>query len=235
MMPRSTATSLLLSSLRANETFEGFPFPVLIYNHNRKIVFVNPRAEQVYGFKESELLGMTTRVLVGKNITQKQVRDIAQTLYVDKATWAGILPQQDRQHRQFLHYAIGVPLRLEKKAEPVAYFCAFCAPGEQSALQIRLLEQFTKYLLLIAPPNRPSESAESLKPKISRHGEIIRMLSWDYSTKEIAQILQLAPATVRVVRWKHNQRQKLAASPVEKTPGGRGKGRILHAGARPLR
>ena len=211
-MPRSTAKSLLLSNLRAYEAFDSFPFPILIYNHNRKIVFVNQKAEQVYGFKECELLGMTTRVLVGKNITQTLVRDIAKTLYIDKATWAGILPQQDRQHRQFLHYAIGVPLSVDNKAEPVAYFCAFCTPGEQSILQIRLLEQFTKQVLLNEAPHRLAESNGLLKPRISRHAEIIRMLSWDYSTKEIAQILQLAPATVRVVRWKHNQRQKLKVS-----------------------
>ncbi len=81
------------------------PIAVMITNQNGLIEFVNPKFEEVSGYKTHEVVGKSPSLLHAGEINQKASKDLWETLKQGKQ-WTGIFHNQRKDGEQFWERAV---------------------------------------------------------------------------------------------------------------------------------
>jgi PAS domain S-box-containing protein len=109
----------LLESSGLRRLLDGSPYPALAYDQRRTIEYFNPAAEQYYGYRMDELVGVTPKVLLGQSISRTLFQEIATRIYGENSIWLGRLPQRRRDGRQAERFVGVFPLRPDGRMRPL--------------------------------------------------------------------------------------------------------------------
>ena len=209
-MPTIRAQNIAIRGSRLGLLLEEFPCAVTVANKDNTLVYANLAFTRVYGWEEREVLSLTPRLLVRRDFPESQLREIRQAISTAPTGWCGELENVTKAGKRFIARLWAVRIRPSLDL-PCLYYLGLTVPADSG---VRPEEEFTSRLAgaLLREKHSPAASME----RLSRTAMIDNMRSLGYSTKEIAQVLGVAPNTINVAIHRQRQRaerEKPGASP----------------------
>ncbi|MFM7749744.1 MAG: PAS domain S-box protein [Opitutaceae bacterium] len=199
-MPAIRAQNVAIRGSRLGNLLEEFPYSATVANRDNVLVYVNRAFTQVYGWEEREILNLTPRLLVRRDFPEVQLREIRQAISTAPTGWCGQLENVTKSGKKFLARVWAARIRPNADL-PCLYYIGLTVPAESG---LRPKEELTSRLagaLLQQQSARPSAP-----DRISRSQQIDNLRSLGYTTKEIAQLLGVAPNSINVALHRERQR-----------------------------
>jgi PAS domain S-box-containing protein len=182
---------------------DDLPYAATIANADNLLVYVNPAFTSLYGWHEPEILGLTPRFLVDRTFPGKDLAQIKREIAGASGSWCGNIENVSKAGRKLLIRLWTMRIRPEHTL-PCLYHLGLTAPA---AANVRPEEDFASRLAgsLLAERRDDGPATDHLP----RSEQIENFRALGYSTKDIAQILGVAPNTINVAL--HRERKRAAA------------------------
>jgi PAS domain S-box-containing protein len=191
-MPVLKAQNAAIRSSRLGHVLEDFPHPATVANGNNLLVYVNPAFSSLYGWSEQEILGLTPRLLVDSAFPEKQLRAIKRQISSMRTGWCGELENITKAGRKFLIRLWAVPVRPTPDL-PRLFHLGVSVPASSN---LRPEDELAARLAgaVLAERHSPRPGTE----RLSRLEQILNLRALGYATKEIAEVLGVAPNSINV-------------------------------------
>jgi PAS domain S-box-containing protein len=185
---------------RLGRVLEDFPYPATVANAHNLLVYVNPAFTGFYGWHEKEVLGLTPRFLVDRAFPEKELIRIKREITEAPTQWCGQVENVTKSRKRLLVRLWAIRVRPDPKL-PCLYYLGLTVPVASNA---RPEEEFTSRLAgsLLAERNDEHPGTE----RLSRSQQIGNFRALGYSTKDIAQILGVAPNSINVALHRERRR-----------------------------
>lgn len=199
-MPVIKAQNEAIRSSRLGRVLEDFPHPATVAKGHNLLVHVNPAFTAVYGWTEREVLGLTPRLLMGRSFPEKELRVIKRSISSAPTSWCGTLENITKEGRKLLVRLWTLRLRPEPGL-PRLYYLGVTVPASSD---FRPEDELVARLAgaVLAERSHPQAGAE----RLSRVQQIRNFRELGYSTKEIADILGVAPNSINVALHRERMR-----------------------------
>lgn len=206
------AQNVAIRGSRLGNLLEEFPYAATVANRDNTLVYVNRAFTELYGWQEREILSLTPRVLARRDFPDMQLRKIRQAIYTAPSGWCGELENITRTGKTFLARLWAARIRPDPSL-PCLYYVGLTVPADSG---LRPEEELTSRLAgaLLREKHAKPAPAEIL----SRSEMIDNLRSLGYSTKEIAQVLGVAPNTINVAL--HRERRRAGGNNGSASPRG---------------
>lgn len=199
-MPTIRAQNVAIRGSQLGNLLEEFPYPATVANRDNALVYVNRAFTRVYGWEEREILNLTPRLLVRRDFPEAQLREIRQAISAAPTGWCGQLENVTKSGKKFLARVWAARIRPNADL-PCLYYIGLTVPADSG---LRPEEELTSRLAgtLLQQKN----SRQTAPERLSRSQQIENFRSLGYTTKEIAQVLGVAPNTINVALHRERQR-----------------------------
>lgn len=199
------AQNKAIRNSRLGRVLEEFPHPSTVANGHNLLVYVNPAFTSLYGWEEREVLGLTPRFLVDRAFPEKELVRIKREITEAPTQWCGHIENVTKSRRKLLVRLWAMRVRPEH-ALPYLYYLGLTVPVVSNARpEEELTSRFAGFLLYDRHDQRPGIE------HLSRSQQIENFRALGYSTKDIAQILGVAPNSINVAL--HRERRRAEAAP----------------------
>lgn len=180
---------------------EAIPFPISVTDRENRFLHVNRAFERVYGWRQSDLVGQSPRLLTPHDVSETFLRKL------DRATraggWQGRLLNRNRTGRKFDTFLVTRTLHGRQGQEPV-HLGFSCQAGAEGALLAAVIRALTGHgtprrSALVRPPpagRKPSPSEPESLLSV-REWQVFCLLGEGQRTAEVADNLGAAFNTVR--------------------------------------
>ena len=199
-MPTIRAQNVAIRGSRLGNLLEEFPYSATVANRDNVLVYVNRAFTEVYGWEEREILNLTPRLLVRRDFPEVQLREIRQAISSAPTGWCGQLENVTKSGKKFLARVWAARIRPNADL-PCLYYIGLTVPAESG---LRPEEELTSRLAGTLLQQKTSR--QTAPERLSRSQQIENLRSLGYTTKEIAQVLGVAPNSINVAL--HRQRQR---------------------------
>jgi PAS domain S-box-containing protein len=194
------AQNVAIRGSRLGNLLEEFPYAATVANQDNVLVFVNRAFTQVYGWEEKEIISLTPRLLVPPDFPEFPLGRIRHAISKAPTGWCGKLENVTKSGKKFLARVWAARIRPDPSL-PNLYYLGLTVPADSD---VRPEEELTSHLsgaLL-----REKHSNPSPVERLSRSALIHNLRSLGYTTKEIAQVLGVAPNTINVALHRERRR-----------------------------
>ena len=185
---------------RLGRVLEDLPHPATVANAHNLLVYVNPAFTGFYGWDEREVLGLTPRFLVDPGFPQKELIRIKREITEAPTQWCGQVENVTKSRKRLLVRLWAMRVRPDPKL-PCLYYLGLTVPVASNA---RPEEELTSRLAGSLLAER--HDAQTGTERLSRSQQIENFRALGYSTKEIAQILGVAPNSINVALHRERKR-----------------------------
>jgi PAS domain S-box-containing protein len=199
------AQNQAIRSSRLGRVLEEFPYPSTVANGHNLLVYVNPAFSSLYGWEEHEVLGLTPRFLVDRAFPERDLARIKREITGAPTHWCGHIENVTKSRKKLLVRLWAMRVRPDH-ALPYLYYLGLTAPAASDA---KPEEEFTSRLAGSLLAQRHGERKGT--DRLSRSQQIENFRALGYSTKDIAQILGVAPNSINVAL--HRERRRTGAAP----------------------
>ena len=192
----------LIKSGFLGDLLGDFPHPASLTNRENRFVYVNPAFERFYGYRTDGLLGLTPWILHPRQTAGSDKSRLRSLIGGSLDGWEGRLVNQRADGSRVRIYLIALPLVHPPLRKPALHLGL---SGEESLRDV-LLRDYVRHFSSHALRRHADTPSEPVPASAFRRGdrqrEIARLTQMGYSTKEIANFLDLSPNTIAQVKWR---------------------------------
>jgi hypothetical protein len=185
--------------------FDGYSFPVSVTNSANHFIYLNPAFEKFYHYSAKQLLGLSPSVLGHGTVSVAQAKEIRRSLIGMKGHWEGVLNNRMASGKSVRIFLLALALKPMGPELPSAFVGLSCLERDH----LKLISSLLGHVALLALHNETTRVELSPRPltnaRGSRRNEIIRLTHFGYTSKEVAQLMNISPSTVANVKWKTRQ------------------------------
>jgi PAS domain S-box-containing protein len=207
-MPVIKAQNEAIRNSRLGRVLEDFPHPTTVANGQNLLIHVNPAFTSFYGWSEPEILGLTPRLLVDRSFPEQELRKIKRRISTAPTSWCGTLENITKEGKRLLVRLWTLRLRPEPGL-PRLFHLGVTVPASSD---LRPEDELTARLAgaVLAERRLPQPGTK----RLSRVQQIRNFRTLGYSTKEIADILGVAPNSINVALHRERVRTERQDGPI---------------------
>lgn len=184
------------------ELLGDFLHPASLTNRENRFVYVNPAFERFYGYRTDELIGLTPWILHPRQTAGSDKTRLRSLIGSSAEGWEGRLVNQRADGSRVRIYLVTVPLVHPPLRKPALHLGLSGEDGLRDVLLRDYVQHFSSHALRRHADASQLNVPSSAFRKGDRQLEITRLTKMGYSTKEIANFLDLSPNTIAQVKWR---------------------------------
>lgn len=201
-MRPSYAQNAAIRASRLGELLEEFPHAATITNADNRVVFVNVAFSSLYGWRETEILGLSPRLLARREYPEVKYRRLRQAISSATHGWCGQLENVTKNGRKLLVRVWAAKVKPDASL-PCLYYLGLTVPADSG---LRPEEELTSRLA--GTLLRDKQISQSRAQRLTPAQQIANFHSLGFSTKEIAAIFGVEPNTINVALHRERRRAR---------------------------
>ncbi len=195
----------LLTNSLFGELYADYSFPLSVTNSANRFIYVNRAFEKFYQYSAKQLIGLSPAILVHGTVSVAQAKRIHSCLNGKNGHWEGVLTSRMAGGESLVIYLLALALKPLDWELPSAFVGLSCPERDRLKLISSLLGHVALLGLKNASTRAELQPLPSVNARGQRRNEIIRLTLLGYTTKEVAQFMNISASTVANVKWKNRQ------------------------------